>query len=395
MTGGLSAAGLRRLHDVLARHVDDGAPPGLVAAVSRRGQVHVEALGTSTDGGGEPVRADTLFRISSLTKPVTAAATMALVEECLLRLEDPVDALLPELADRRVLRRLDGPLDDTLPADRPVTVHDLLTFTWGFGALFEPGQFPVWEALRELGLTPLPPSPAVPPPPDEWIRRLGTLPLMEQPGARWRYDTGAEVLAVLVARAAGQPFGTVLAERLFGPLGMPDTGFGVPAGAADRFTPCYLRDPETGRTTVYDDVDGQWSRPPDFPSGSAGLVSTVPDYLAFGRMMLDRGRADGGRVLSRPAVELMTTDQLTADQKAASGGFEDSGYGFGVSVLTRRTGLPSVGTFGWAGGLGSSWYADPAEDLVTVLMTNQMWHSPEPPAVFRDFRTAAYAALAD
>src|SRR5438128_845933 len=223
-SGGLSKTRLGRLHDVMAGYVERGEVPGLVALVSRRGEVHVEALGMKALGGGDPVGRDTIFRISSMTKPVTAVATMILVEECRLRLDDPVDRLLPELADRRVLTRLDAPLDDTEPARRPITVRDLLTFTMGFGLAFAPpGTMPIADALVGLRLGQGPPMPSVFPDPDEWLRRLGTLPLMHQPGERWRYNTGSDVLGVLIARAAGQPFDTFVRERIFEPLDMRDT----------------------------------------------------------------------------------------------------------------------------------------------------------------------------
>ena len=401
-TGGLSSARLRRMHDLMAGYVERGQVPGLVTLVSRRGEVHVDAIGTMALGGGQPMRRDTIFRISSMTKPVTAVAAMILVEECLLRLDEPVDRLLPELAGARVLRRLDGPLDDTVPARRPITVRDLLTFRMGSGLVMAPpGAYPIQAAIDEqrlgLGL----PSPATPPGPDEWIRRFGALPLMHQPGERWMYNTGSDVLGVLVARASGQPLETFLRERVFEPLGMTDTGFSVPAASLDRFATSYLTDPGAGALRLYDEPDGgQWSRPPEFPSGAAGLVSTADDYLAFGQMLLDGGRSRGGRVLSRPSVELMTADQLTPEQKATAGlvpGYFDShGWGFGMSVVTRRDDVAAtVGKFGWDGGMGTSWYSDPREGMVTILMTQAAWGSPGPPAVCLDFWTSAYRAIDD
>ena len=233
--GGLSRARLARMHDVMAGYVERGEVPGLVTLVSRRGEVHVDAIGMKALGGSDPMRRDTIFRISSMTKPITAAATMILVEECKLRLDEPVDRLLPELADRKVLKRLDGPLDDTVPANRPITVRDLLTFRMGFGIIMAPPDtYPIQRAVSELLLGQGPPNPSTPPAPDEWIRRLGTLPLMHQPGEKWMYNTGSDVLGVLIARASGQPLETFLRERIFEPLGMKDTGFSVPAAKIDR-----------------------------------------------------------------------------------------------------------------------------------------------------------------
>jgi CubicO group peptidase (beta-lactamase class C family) len=215
------------------------------------------------------------------------------------------------------------------------------------------------------------------------------------------YHTGSDVLGVLIARASNQPFETFLRERVFEPLGMKDTGFSVPAAKLDRLATSYWIHPETGALDLYDAPEGgQWSRPPAFPSGGGGLVSTVDDYLAFGRMMLNRGTHGSERILSRASVETMTTDQLTPEQKAVSGlvaGYFDShGWGFGVSVVTRREDLADyIGRFGWDGGLGTSWRSDPQEDLVGILMTQRAWTSPNPPDVCRDFWTLAYQAIDD
>jgi CubicO group peptidase (beta-lactamase class C family) len=253
-------------------------------------------------------------------------------------------------------------------------------------------------AAAELELGSGPPAPAGPPAPDEWIRRLGTLPLSHQPGERWLYHTSSEVLGVLVARVAGQPLEAFLAAGLFEPLGMADTGFAVPEGSLDRFTAAYAADPDTGEPSLYDAADGQWSRPPAFPSGGGGLVSTIDDYLSFARMLAAGGRRGDPRVLSRPSVVAMTANQLTAEQMAASAPSPDGalGWGFGVGVQVARTGpARSIGTYGWDGGLGSSWANDPAEDLIGVLLTNQAFTSPEPPTVVQDFWTGVYASIDD
>src|ERR1700732_956704 len=234
-SGGLMRARLARLHEVMAGVFEGGEGPGLVALVSRRGEVHVEALGIKALGGSDPIQRDTIFRIASMTKPITAAAAMILVEECKLRLDDPVDELLPELTDRRVVKRLQGPLDDTEPAKRPITLRDLLTFRMGFGIVMAPpGSYPVQTAVADLLLGQGMPQPSLPPAPDEWIRRFGTLPLMHQPGEKWMYHTGSDVLGVLIARASGQPFDAFLQDRIFEPLGMRDTAFSVPASKLDR-----------------------------------------------------------------------------------------------------------------------------------------------------------------
>ena len=398
---GLSAARLARMHDVMAGYVERGEVPGIVTAVSRRGDAHVDAIGTKAVGGGAPVARDTIFRIASMTKPIIAVATLILVEECVLRLDEPVERLLPELAGRRVLRALDAALDDTVPAQRPITVRDLLTFRMGFGIVMAPPDtYPIQRAMTELLLGQGPPG-ASTPPPDEWLRRLGTLPLMYQPGERWVYHTGSDVLGVLIARAAGQPLEAFLRERIFEPLGMRDTGFSVPAAGLDRLATSYWTNPQTRALDLYDDAKtGQWSRPPAFPSGGGGLVSTVDDYMAFGQMMLNVGRHERTRILSRASIETMTTDQLTPAQKAVSGlindYFDSHGWGFGVAMVTRRTDVAgSIGSFGWDGGLGTSWRSDPREEMVGILLTQASWTSPNPPNVALDFWTSAYGAIED
>jgi CubicO group peptidase (beta-lactamase class C family) len=386
----LSADGLSRFHDLAASHVGDEKVPGLVALVARGDQVHVDALGSLTIGG-PPVQRDSLFRIASTTKPITAAATLALVGEGLLRLDDPVDGLLPELADRQVLRRTDGPLDDTVPAQRPITTRDLLTFTFGFGAavemFFAAQPWPVAEAADALHLSTFgPPAPDIQSAPDTWIAGLGSLPLLAQPGERWLYNTGASVLGVLLARAAGQPIADVFSSRLFEPLGMRDTAFFT--AETDRLGTVYRSG--TDGLVTWDEPDGAWSRPPEFGDGAAGLVSTADDLLAFARMLL----WGGDPVLSREAVAEMTRDQLTAEQKARGGlgenFFDGRSWGYCVSVLTDG---PNAGAFGWDGGLGTSWLVDPIRDLAVIVLTQRMFDSPEPPPVHRELQAAAYSAL--
>jgi CubicO group peptidase (beta-lactamase class C family) len=383
---GLAVTGLERLHAAAEQHVGAGRVPGLVALVARGEQVHVEALGELTLGGA-PVARDSIFRIASTTKPITAAATLAVVAEGLVDLDEPVDGLLPELARPRVLRRMDGPLEDTVPARRPITARDLLTFTFGFGMVLEmftsPTPWPVVQAAEELGLSTIgPPNPAVQPDPDTWIANLGSLPLLAQPGERWLYNTGASVLGVLLARAAGEPFAEVLRTRIFQPLGMRDTGFWTTH--TDRLATAYRPTPDG--LVVWDQPEGTWSHPPAFGDGAAGLVSTADDLLAFARMLL-RG---GTPVLSADAARAMTTDQLTPAQKAYGGlgpdFFAGRSWGFGQAVLDS-------GAYGWAGGFGSSWLVDPSYDLTIIVLTQRMFETADAPQVHRDIQAAAYAAL--
>jgi len=384
------------LHDALAGFVRSGELPGLIATVARQGVAEVEVIGATAAGVGPPLRRDALFRISSMTKPITAAAAIALVDDGKLTLDEPVDRLLPELAHRRVLRRVDGPLDDTVPAHRPIAVRDLLTFTLGIGTLYAPpGATPIQRAIDELALGQGPPQPQTPPAPDEWLRRLGTLPLMRQPGACWIYNTGSDVLGVLIARAAGRPFESFLRERLLDPLGMHDTGFSVPPAQRDRLVTGYQSDPGGG-LRPFDPPDGQWSRPPAFPAGAAGLVSTADDFLAFAEMLRSGGSHRGTRVLSAASVAAMTRDQLTPAQKAASqwvpGFFDRFGWGLGMAVVTGDDESAAPGSYGWDGGLGTAWRTDPRAGTVTILLTQRAWAAPEPPPVCRAFWRAARAA---
>jgi CubicO group peptidase (beta-lactamase class C family) len=385
---GLSAQGLGRLAEVAASHVGPDRVPGLAAVVASGDEVHVETLGELTIGG-PPVQRDSLFRIASTTKPITGAVTMALVDEGLLSLDEAVLRLLPELASPQVLRRMDGPLDDVVAARREITVRDLLTFTFGFG--MDLGMFmadtpwPITVAANEAQLATLgPPEPQTPPAPDEWIKRLGSLPLMRQPGERWLYNTGAHVLGVLGQRAAGtSSYHDVLRSRLLEPLGMTQTSF--EASDVSRLATAYAGTP--GGLTVWDPPDGAWSQPPAFEDCAAGLVSTVDDLLALARMFLD----GGAPVLSRESLAQMTRDQVTPEQRAGQEAFlGDRSWGLCQSVVVSGD---RAGAYGWDGGLGSSFLVDPVRDLVVIVLTQRVWESSQPPAVHTDLQAAAYAAL--
>jgi len=332
-TAGFSKARLDRMRSLMRGYVERGEILGIVTLVSRHGDTHAEAFGSLTLGGAVAMRPDTIFRLSSVTKPITAVAAM------------------------------------------------------------------IQRAANALELNQGPPNPQSFPAPDEWIRRLGTLPLMYQPGERWAYSTGCDVLGVLIARASGMPFPDYLRERLFEPLGMHDTAFFVPKEKQYRFATSYSTDFRTHALSLFDGpADGQWSTPPAFASGAGGLVSTASDLLAFGEMMLGHGERGGTRILSRPSIVLMTSDHLSPEQRAPWGMngsyFDSHGFGFGMSVVTHFSDYSgSVGTFGWDGGMGTTWYCDPREHMVSILMTQAMWTSPAPPGVCLDFRTTAYQAI--
>ncbi len=399
MANGLSKIRMGNLRELMFAHVESGAIPGLITVVSRHQDTFVDAIGVKTIGSRDSMRRDTIFRITSMTKPITAVAAMILAEECKIRLDEPVDRLLPELANRRVLRTIASELNDTLPAKRRITVRDLLTFQMGFGVLLvPPGTYPIQRAVSELGIGTLgPPTPAIALTPDEWMKRLGSLPLMHQPGEAWMYNTGSAVLGVLIARASGMPFENFLKERIFDPLGMKDTTFSVTRSSLNRLATQYSLDPETNALTVFDPIEGsQWATPPAFPDGSAGLLSTADDYLAFAQMMLNKGKVGNSRILSKLSVDAMITNQIPREHQPNASLFlgDSSGWGMGVSVVTKRDGIASVpGRFGWDGGYGTSWFTDPHEQTLGILLTQRMWSSPLPPEVRQDFYTSAYLAI--
>jgi CubicO group peptidase (beta-lactamase class C family) len=399
-SSGFSTARLARLSAALRRHVGAGRLPGLVALVHQRGREHVEVIGTTTFDSSEPMRRDTIFRLASNTKPITAVGAMILVEDCRVRLDDPVDEWLPELKDRRVLRTIGSPLDDTVPAKRPITLRDLLTFRCGYGEVgFIAPASPFNKALAEARL-PLSEWPFVGTP-DEFMRRLGSLPLAHQPGEQWLYHMGAEILGVLIARVSGKSLGAFLQERIFEPLGMNDTGFHVPKEKLERLPKCYAPDMATGKLVVLHEAGGGYAaQASGFESGAGGLVSTADDLKAFGQMMLANGVYGGERILSRPSIELMTMDHLTPGQKAISPFFENfwltRGWGLGMGIVTARSDVADVpGRYGWDGAFGTSWYVDPKEELVGVLMVQRCPDRLALSPVTLDFWTSAYQLIDD
>ena len=376
----------------LERAVRTGFAPGLVGLIARGNNVDVTTVGRMAIDG-PPMQRNTIFRIASMSKPITAAAVMMLIDDGKLRLDEPVDRLLPELANRRVLRRLDGPIDDTVPARRAITVEDLLTFRLGWGLIMAPpGKHPIQRAISELGIVGFgPPDPATPFDANEWMRRLGTLPLFAQPGEQWLYTTGSDIQGVLIARASGQPLSAFLADRIFGPLGMNDTGFHVPAAKIGRLATAYR--PKDSTLVVADEpLRGKWSRPPAFEQGDAGLVSTADDYLAFVRLLLAGGQHQGRPLLSSAAVKAMTTNHLTPQQRqggtAILGKSAGWGYGMAVSVGAVR-GQPVPGSIGWLGGFGTIWRSDPARDVTAILLTQREFESPTPAPLYNAFERAA------
>jgi CubicO group peptidase (beta-lactamase class C family) len=350
-------AGLQELLDAA---VTDGDAPGAAALVARGGDSEVAAAGE--------VEADSIVRLASLTKPIAAAAVMLLVEDGVLGLDDPIARWLPELASPRVARTPESELDDTVPAARPITVEDVLSSRagWGFPSDFSlPAVRELFEKLPVFG----PQLDA-----GEWVATLAEIPLLHQPGEAWLYNTCSDIQGLLVERAAGTPLPEFLAERIFEPLGMRDTGFFVPAEGLDRLPPYHK-----GPVPVPERL---WTEPPRFPSGSGGLVSTLADWHAFGRMLLD----EGGGLLSPESVRLMTTDGLTQEQRDASTLFlEGAGWGFGGAV-------ESDGRYGWVGGTGTTAHVAPATGTVGILFTQVQMAGPTPTPLMREFWRYAFSS---
>jgi CubicO group peptidase (beta-lactamase class C family) len=383
-----------RMRPALQADIDRGYLPGAVALVSQGEDCSIVALGQRSLGDTSAMDADAIFRISSMTKPVTAVAILQLIEDGRLSLDEPVERLLPELANRRVLARVDGPLDETVPVRRAMTVEDLLTFRSGWGlVLAPPDTTPLQRRISELGLIGFgPPDPASPVGPDQWLARLGSLPLMAQPGERWLYNTSACILGVLAARAAGRSLAEHMEERIFEPLGMKDTAFHIPPTKVRRFGSAYRS--AAGLELADPAVGSAWSKMPAFADGSAGLVSTAADFLNFSRMLLGGGEYLARRVLSEASVAAMTRNYLSPDQRTAAQPFltRGFGWGYGTSVIVDATDerIP-VGSWTWCGGLGTSWVADPRTRTTAILMTQTMFDSPNSRSAHERFWLDAFS----
>ena len=360
--------------DILQGQVDAGRMPGFVAAIRHAGETHVLAGGRTAVDGGSPMTPETLVRIASVTKPFAGALTLLLVDDGVLGLDDEVARWLPELAEPRVTARRGGPLDETVPAERPITVRHLLANTAGLGWNADIG--PLAEAMDERGVGPgaFPPELV----PDEWLARLARLPLSGQPGDTWNYHTCSDVLSVLLARATGRSVAELVAGRITAPLGLSDTAFRAVDPA--RLPPLYW--PEGGGLKEVDAPDGVFARRPAFESLATGLVSTAPDVLRFLCAV-----ADGSLLGVEPTVA-MTRDQLTPGQLASGRDFLGPGrsWGFHVGVDTEPVApWRTPGRWGWDGGTGTSAWADPARDVVAVLLTQRMMTGPhDEPGAFWD-----------
>ena len=379
------------LTSILDRHVRSGSLPGAVGLVARAGQTEVAAVGAASVGGA-PMARDSIFRLASITKPITAAALMILVDEGRLALGDPVGEWLPELAEPSVVRTPASEVDDVVPATRPITVFDLLTSRAGYGFASDftlpavQRLFTVQKDGREVQSFPAP---------DVWMAELSRIPLLYQPGEAWLYDTCSTVQGVLIARVSGQSLPEFMAERVFGPLGMADSAFEVPAGKA-RPVHQLLPDRPGRRPGAGRRAGRAVEHAAGLPAGErrAGrhrrrLAGVRPD--AAGRRRHPRGR----RLLSAEAVRLMTTDHTTAAQREIGALFlEGQGWGFGGSVDIAPLDPWNIpGRYGWVGGTGTSAHIVPSTGTVAILLAQVAADSPVPPEWMRDFwRYAASVA---
>jgi CubicO group peptidase (beta-lactamase class C family) len=360
---------------------DSGLLAGAVTLVWQGGKVlQVNEIGYRDVDAGLPMQRDTLFRIASMTKPITVAAAMMLVDEGKLALRDPISRWLPEFAQMRVLVDPRGPLDKTVPAQRPITVDDLMTHRSGLAYMFSI----VGPLSRAYAGLPFRQDQ------DHWLAALADLPLVHQPGDRLTYSHATDVLGILVSRIEGKPLHQVLSERIFEPLGMTDTGFFVSQSGRRRAATMYQLD---DNSQLQHDVMGPPAiAPPPFCQGGAGLWSTADDYLRFITMLLEDGAANGVRVLSPESTRLMRTDQLTPQQKEVPflgmPYWIGRGFGLNLSVITDPVksnplyGPGGPGTFTWPGAYGTWWQADPSADLILMyLIQNQPNLTPDASAI--------------
>lgn len=351
--------------------IDAGLLAGAVTLVWRAGEVlQVNELGYRDVDAKLPMQRDTIFRIASMTKPVTVAAAMSLIEEGRLSLTDRVSTWLPEMADMRVLVEPRGALDRTVPAQRPITIEDLMTHRSGLAYMFSV-LGPLADAYRKLPTRQ---------DQDRWLAELAALPLVHQPGERLTYSHATDVLGIALSRLEGKPLSEVLTERILGPLGMSDTGFHVGSTGRRRAATMYQLDKDN---TLRHDVMGPAPiSDPSFCTGGAGLWSTVDDYLTFARMLLAGGTVDGVRVLSEESVRLMRTDRLTEEQKRhdflGAPFWIGRGFGLNLSVVTDPSksrqlfGPGGPGTFSWPGAYGTWWQADPTADAILIYLIQNL-----------------------
>jgi CubicO group peptidase (beta-lactamase class C family) len=395
---GLSSERLERVDAWMRRYVEAGRLPGLSVRVMRRGQVAwAREHGHADLARGTPMAPDTIVRIYSMTKPLTSVAVMMLYEEGRFQLDDPVARFLPCFADMRVMTGGSRQRLDTVPAERAITVRDLLTHTAGLTYGFLDATL-LDAAYRDAGVDFQTAEATL----GEVVERAAGLPLLAQPGTAWNYSIATDVLGHLVATVSGQPFDAYLRERVLAPLGMRDTDFHVPGDKLSRFAANYARGAD-GRLQLIDDpVEGRFARPPRVPSGGGGLCGTAADYLRFCRFMLNGGELDGVRLLGRKTVALMTMNHLPGDMASmgqprfSESPYAGIGFGLGFSVTldpAQAQILGSPGEYAWGGAASTAFWIDPTEDLAVVLLTQLTPSSTYP--IRRELRVLTYQALVD
>ena len=367
---GFDPAKLAAVGPALQPFIDRGELAGIVTLTSHRGRVvQSEALGWSDIETRRAMRPDTLFRIASMTKPITSAAALMLVEQGRIALSDPISRWIPELAERRVLRNAAGPLEGTVPAQREITLEDLLTHRSGIAyAFFSEGPLKqaYEEALGDPAMNRLTP--------DEWLAALGTLPLAYQPGELFHYGHSTDVLGFLIGRFLGKPLRSVLREMIFAPLGMESTDFWLPRDKRSRLASLYRYDEAAGQLAKV--VTDMYDEPPAYTPGGGGLISSAPDYHRFARMLLGEGENDGVRLLKPETVRLMRTNRLTNAQRqvpfAGMPLWQKSGFGLGLSIAEDPVDNPyacgAPGSITWPGIFGTWWQADPVHDLIMMYL---------------------------
>lgn len=396
---GMSSAGLANVSRLVQGYVDDGKYPGAICLVARRGKVvHSVTYGDMDVERGKPMRPDTIFRIFSMTKPIASVALMTLYEEGRFQLDDPASKFIPELADVKVF---DGGTADDYQVREParrMTVRDLLMHTSGLAAFN--GRSPVGELYRRAGIRAAESESTL----AAMVAKLGSIPLQADPGAQWIYGISTDLVAYLCEVLSGMPFDRYLRERIFEPLGMVDTGFGVPADKVDRFAACYGPQDGSPRYTLIDDpVTSAYTRPRTFFSGVSGLVSTAADYLRFCRMLANGGELDGARVLGPRTLRLMTANHLPGGvdltAMAEFGGEtkrHGQGFGLGFGVLLDQTVAQTIGTAGeffWGGAASTAFFVTPAEDLIAIFLTQFRPSAAYP--IRRELRATIYSSIVD
>ncbi|MET0984343.1 MAG: serine hydrolase domain-containing protein [Steroidobacteraceae bacterium] len=385
--GATSSADWTDVNQMLTQAADDGLIAGASTIVWKNGKVvNRDVVGYRSLETKAPLRENDIFRMASTTKPVTAVCLLTLVDAGKIKLDDPIDKWIPELANRKVVRHMTGPLDDVYPSPRPIKVEDLLTYRIGYGMAQMLPNGPLKAAIAKVDIAPNMTT-------DEWVAALGKLPLAAPPGSMWQYNVSSDLMGVLIARVSGMPFDQYLKAHVLDPLKMNDTGFWVPREKLDRLTVAYAPGDNivaqfaAGKMTDFEgplhpfNFMGDPTVVPKRPSGAGGLYSTPDDFLRFARMLMNKGELEGVRVLRPETVALMTTNHLTPEQRNRSPGtsvatvqnmWATRGFGYGVSVLTEDGPEFATGAYGWPGAFGTQWTNDPKRQVIVLYFIQRM-----------------------